>query len=305
MNDSTTSSITDAAVKGEHRELLPDALRLGAAHLRVGDLDRAVAFYENVIGLQLRDRGEDSNGAIAALSAGGPEDVIVLHERPGARSTRGHAGLYHVALLYPSRLELARVGQRIAEAQAPIQGASDHGTHEAFYLADPDGNGLELAADRLREQWPDYTNMEAIRPQPLDVGGLFNLTSGREPEPHADPGTVVGHVHLHVGDIDQAQAFYRDVIGFDLIAKLDSAAFVSAGGYHHHLAFNIWQGRGAPPPPTDSAGLHHWTIVLPGTEDVRAVRGRVTAAGGETTDVPGGFAAADPWGIALHVVAGA
>lgn len=290
-------------MKGEHRGVLPDSLRLGAAHLIVGDLGLAIPFYEHVIGLRLSERGKDADGATAALTAGGTEDIVVLHERPNARAPRGHSGLYHVALLYPSRLELARVGQRIAEAETPIQGASDHGTHEAFYLADPFGNGLELAADRPREQWPDYTNMDAIRPQPLDIGGLFNLTSGREPEPHADPGTVVGHVHLHVGDVDQAQAFYRDVIGFDLIAKLDSAAFVSAGGYHHHLAFNIWQGQGAPPAPPDAAGLHHWTVVLPGAEDVKAVRDRATAASLETVDLPGGFVVHDPWRTALHIVA--
>ncbi|MBI5310355.1 MAG: VOC family protein [Actinobacteria bacterium] len=303
MEHPTTPLVTTPPVKGEHRGLLPDALRLGPAHLIVSDLNRSIDWYERVIGLRLRERASDVDGATAALGTGEPEDVLVLHEHPGARVAAGHAGLYHVALLYPSRIQLAGVGQRIAEARAPIQGASDHGTHEAFYLADPDYNGLELAADRPLEQWPDFTKIEAIRPQSLDVGGLFNLTSGRELEPHAEPGLVVGHVHLHVGDVDEAQVFYRDVIGFDLIAKLDSAAFVSAGGYHHHLAFNIWQGHGALPPPPDSVGLHHWTIELPAVADVHAVRDRVGAAGYETVDLPRGFAVRDPWRIALHVVA--
>jgi catechol 2,3-dioxygenase len=289
-------------VAGERRHVLPDALRLGAAHLMVAELDRGIAFYEHVVGLRLRERGADVDGATASLSAGGAADVVVLHERSGAHAVRRHSGLYHVALLYPSQLELARVAQRIAERQAPIQGASDHGTHEAIYLADPDGNGLELAADRPRDRWPDISNIDAIAPQPLDMGNLFNITSGRAVAPHADPATAVGHVHLHVGDIGEGLAFYRDMIGFDLVARIDSAAFVSAGGYHHHLAFNIWQGHGAPPSPPDATGLDHWTVELPAAEDVRAVRARLAAAGHDVTAIDGGFVVDDPWSITLHVI---
>ena len=207
-----------------------------------------------------------------------------------------------MALLYPTRLELARVTQRIAESRAPVQGASDHGTHEAIYLPDPDGNGLELAADRPRDQWPDMTDITKIAPNPLDMGGLFNLTSGREVEPEAEDGLAVGHIHLHVGSVEEGLAFYRDLVGFDLITFLDSAAFVSAGGYHHHLAFNTWQGVDAPPSPLDSAGLDHWTVELPSAEHVDAVRERLTSAGHATTDVPGGFEVRDPWGNTLRVV---
>lgn len=296
--ESATTDFT--SVPGEHRGILPVALRLGAAHLKVSDLDKSIPFYSDVLGLQLRSR--DFENSTAALGVGG-DDLIVLHEHPGARSVRRHSGLYHVAILYPSRLELARVAQRISLSKTPIQGASDHGISEAIYLPDPDGNGIELAADQPRDQWPDLSDVTAIAPNPLDLGGLFNLVSGREPEPDADPATVVGHVHLHVGDLAEGLTFYREVVGFDLVTYMDSAAFVSAGGYHHHLAFNIWQGKGAPPTPPEAAGLLYWTIVLPSSEDVNETRDRLTTAGYETTAVDGGFEVLDPWQIAARVVA--
>ncbi|MGH2907585.1 MAG: VOC family protein [Solirubrobacterales bacterium] len=283
------------ALQGERRRLLPDELRLGAAHLKVSSLDGALPFYTDVLGLQLRERSGDT----AALGVG-REDLIVLHERPGAHAVSHHSGLYHVAILYPSRLELARVAQRIAESNTPITGASDHGISEAIYLPDPDGNGIELAADRPRESWPDLSDITAIAPNPLDMGGLFNLVSGREAEALADPETIVGHVHLHVGSIDEGLAFYREIVGFDLITYIDVAAFVSAGGYHHHLAFNTWQGVGAPPAPPEAAGLLYWTVELPSAEDVAAVRARITESGYETTDVEGGFEVRDPWQIAAR-----
>jgi catechol 2,3-dioxygenase len=286
-----------AALQGERRNELPDDLRLGAAHLKVSELDRSIAFYTDVLGLQLARR-EDGE---AGLGAGG-EDLIVLHETPGARSVSRHSGLYHVAILYPSQLELARVAQRIMVSETPIQGASDHGISEAIYLPDPDGNGIELAADYPKETWPDLSNVEAIAPNPLDMGRLFNLVSGREPEPEADPETTIGHLHLHVGDIAEGLNFYRGLLGFDLVTYMDSAAFVSAGGYHHHLAFNIWQGKGAPPTPPDAAGILYWTIELPSKEDVTAARDRLNAGGVETEELENGFAASDPWGINFRVV---
>jgi catechol 2,3-dioxygenase len=295
--DTSATSRDISAFQGERRGELPDGLKLGAAHLKVAELDRSIVFYTDVLGLQLARRGD----GVAGLSAG-VDELIVLHETPGARSTSRHSGLYHVALLYPSQLELARVAQRIMESKTAIQGASDHGISEAIYLPDPDGNGIELASDYPEAGWPDLSNVEAIAPNPLDMGRLFNLVSGREPEPEADPGTKIGHVHLHVGDVGEGLGFYRDLVGFDLVTYMGSAAFVSAGGYHHHLAFNVWQGKGAPPAPPEAAGLLHWTIELPSAADVTAARDRLNASGTTTEDVANGFAASDPWGIALHVV---
>ena len=273
---------------------LPDALRVGPVHLAVTDLDRSVAFYQDAIGLR-QQRREDSE---AALGAGG-EDLLVLHEESGARPAGRHAGLYHFALLHPSRTELARAVARLAVTRTPIDGASFHGISEAIYLPDPDGNGIELAADLPRDEWPEQWD---VRPQPLDLRELFGLVEGEEPQRHADPGLVVGHLHLHVGDIEQGLAFYRDLIGFDVITLMPSAAFVSAGGYHHHLGFNTWRGQGAPPAPPDTVGLREWTVVLPEAADVAAVQERLEAAGAPVEDGgDGSFLTRDPWGNALRV----
>ena len=265
---------------------LPATLRLGEVELTVADLDRAVGFYQDALGLQVHRR-EDP---VAALGVGG-EDLVVLVEEPGARPAGRHAGLYHYAPLFPSREELARAALRLALRRTPIQGASDHGTHEAIYLADPDGNGIELAADRPRAEWPDLRYLHG--PQPLDTDGLLGLVASEEPRRHAGEGLAMGHLHLHVGDVEQGLAFYRDVLGFELMTRLPSAAFVSAGGYHHHLAFNTWRGEDVPPAPPGTVGLRHWTVRLPGAEDVAAVRERA----GDAVD---GDLIRDPWGIAVR-----
>jgi catechol 2,3-dioxygenase len=274
---------------------LPATLRLGAVHLIVSDLDRSVAFYEDAIGLKLHHR----EVAVAAMGVG-EEDLLVLYDEPEARRSGRHAGLYHYALLFPSRQELARAALRLAERKTPIQGASDHGTHEAIYLSDPDGNGIELAADRPRERWPEPLNY-AGGPHPLDFDGLLATVAGEELRREAGSGLTVGHVHLHVGDLERGLAFYRDVLGFDLMTFMPgAAAFVSAGGYHHHLGFNVWRGEGVPPAPAGRVGLRHWTVLLDDSEEVEAVRERVRAAGVEVEEGEGdGFLVRDPWGIAV------
>jgi catechol 2,3-dioxygenase len=276
---------------------LPATLRLGPVHLTVSGLDRSVAFYERAIGLKLHRREE----ALAAMGVG-EEDLLVLYEEPGVRRAGRHAGLYHYALLYASREELARAALRLAATKTPIQGASDHGTHEAIYLPDPDGNGIELAADRPPELWPrplDY----AGGPHPLDLDGLLAAVAGEEPRGEAGTGLAIGHVHLHVGDLERGLAFYRDVLGFELMTFMPgAAAFVSAGGYHHHLGFNVWRGEGVPSAPAGRVGLRHWTVVLEDPQEVSAVRERVRAAGIEVEEREGGFLVRDPWGIAVLFV---
>jgi len=276
--------------------VLPASLRVGAVELTVTDLDRSVAFYENAIGLELHRR-EDGR---AALGAGG-EDLLVLVEDRDARPAGRHSGLYHFALLHPSRLELARAAQRLAATRTRISGASDHGISEAIYLPDPDGNGIELAADRGRERWGDLSDPTALGgPDPLDVAGLLELVANEQVHPDVAPETVVGHVHLHVGEIERGLGFYRDVIGFEVMTLLDSAAFLAAGGYHHHLGINIWRGPGAPPVPPGVVGLRRWTIVLPAA-DAAALRERVIAAGISHEQLPEGLLVRDPWNIALLV----
>ncbi len=193
---------------------------------------------------------------------------------------------------------------RLAATQTPIEGASDHETHEAIYLPDADGNGIELAADRPRAEWPASLGY-AGGPKALDFEALMATVEGEAPEPLMRAGLRVGHLHLHVGDLDRALAFYRDTLGFEVQANLGSAAFVSAGGYHHHLGLNIWNGKGAPAPPPHSTGLHAWTIVLP-AEELPAVRARLEAAGHAIREdermPPGAFLVDDPWGTTLMVM---
>lgn len=276
---------------------LPAGLRLGAVDLTVAQLDRAVAWYQRALGLRVH-----RHDATVAELGDGRETVVVLHEDPQARAAGRHAGLYHYALLYPSREELARAALRLALTRTPIQGASDHRTHEAIYLPDADGNGIELAADRPREQWPRDLGY-AGGPAPLDLDGLLGAIEGEQPRPHVGEGLRMGHLHLHVGDVDEALAFYRDVLGFAEQANLGTAAFVSAGGYHHHLGFNVWRGRGVGPAPEHAVGLRRWTVRLPAAGDVAAVRERVEAAGIAVEDRAGGFLVRDPWRTALAIAA--
>jgi catechol 2,3-dioxygenase len=278
---------------------LPATLRLGPVHLTVTDLDRSVEFYERSIGLRTNGRGDGE----AALGAGG-EDLLVLVEDPDARRAGRHAGLYHFALLHPSRLELARAAKRLIATRTPISGASDHNISEAIYLPDPDGNGIELAADRPQETWGDLSDPTAIGgPMPLDMEDLLASVEDEEPEAEASPELKVGHLHLHVGDIDRALGFWRDGVGFQVMTRFPSAAFIAAGGYHHHLGLNTWRGEGVPPQPDGVVGLRRWTIFLHDAEDVAAVRGRVEATGAEVEERPDGFLARDPWGNAVAIAA--
>jgi catechol 2,3-dioxygenase len=278
---------------------LPVTLRLGPVHLTVSDLDRSLRFYETSIGLGTHRR----DGGEAALGAGG-EDLLVLVEQPDARPAGPNAGLYHFALLHPSRLELARATKRLIATRTPISGASDHNISEAIYLPDPDGNGIELAADRPRETWGDLSDPTAIGgPMPLDMQDLLASVEDEEPQAEASPEFRVGHLHLHVGDIERALEFWRDGVGFQVMTRFPSAAFIAAGGYHHHLGLNTWRGEGVPPQPDGVVGLRNWTIFLDDAEDVAAVRERVEATGAEVEERPGGFLARDPWRNAVAIVA--
>ena len=287
--------------------VLPSTLRLGAVELTVTDLERSIAFYEDALGLQVHSRSSDPGRA--ALGAG-EEDLVVLHEDAAARPAGRHAGLFHFALLSGSREELARAVARLAARGVAITGASDHGVSEAIYLRDPDANGIELYADRPRAAWPAPDQAGArvgMFTIALDVDDLLATIAGEgDPPDRAAPGLVLGHVHLHVGDVERALAFYRDVLGFEEMARLGpAAAFVAAGGYHHHLGVNVWRGAGVPAAPAGAVGLRVWDVVLEHDDEVAAVRERVEAARVPVEDGDGGgFVARDPWDIAVRFRAG-
>jgi catechol 2,3-dioxygenase len=276
--------------------LLPDTVALGGVELTVTDIARSIDFYTRVVGLALQ-RNEDGRAVLGA----GEQHLLVLHENRTATPPARRAGLYHFALLHSSREELARAAMRIAKARARIDGASDHGTHEAIYLPDPDGIGIELAADRPRERWADFSGADfmAHGPAPLDVGNLLESIAGEQPTELAGSGLRMGHVHLHVGDLDSATRFYRDGLGFAVTMELPSAVFFAAGGYHHHVAVNVWRGVGVPPAPPDAIGLRHWTVVLGSDAERDVVRERVDALGFVVDQHDDGLLARDDANIAV------
>ncbi|WP_119069648.1 VOC family protein [Aggregatilinea lenta] len=247
----------------------------GTVHLTVSDLARSLDFYRRALGLRVHHQ----DAGTATLGAGA-NDLLALVEQPGAQAVHGVTGLYHFAILLPSRLDLARTLRHLAETRTPLQGFADHLVSEAIYLPDPDGNGIELYRDRPRDEWNWDGTAVRMATDPLDVDGLLAELQGDDaPYEGMPPGTVMGHVHLHVSDLAVAQAFYCDVLGFDLITRYgDAALFVSAGGYHHHIGLNTWAGVGAPPPPPDAVGLRYFEIVLPDAPALAEVLARVEAA---------------------------
>lgn len=275
--------------------LLRDGARLGPVELNVTDIARALSFYNAVIGLETLQRT-----AVTAILGTGGEAVLLLHEEPAAQPPGRTAGIYHYALLFPSREELSRVAMRVLSARTPIDGASDHGTHEAIYLPDPDGIGIELAADRPREVWPSYADSEFARggPKPLDLQDLLEHASGSGSNAGAAAGLRIGHVHLHVAELEAATRFYRDGIGFEVMAELPTAVFVSFARYHHHLAYNVWRGRGVPPTDPNAIGLRHWTLELADAE-LERVSERLRALGAQVQERDSGLLVRDPSGIAL------
>lgn len=267
---------------------------VGKVALTVPDLDRSVPFYQQVVGLQLHKR----EAGTAILGAGGQQEIVELSEDANARPARSTTGLYHLAIRVSSRLELARALRRLVEAQYPPQGFADHLVSEAIYLADPDGNGIEIYRDRDRSEWPYRNGQLQMATDPLDVQGLLaELESETGLPAYVDPATNLGHVHLQVNQIPQAEAFYCDVLGFELVTRYGpSASFVSAGGYHHHIGFNTWNSAGAPSPPPGSTGLRYFSVLLPHLEELERVAGRVRSADIPTEETDNGLLVYDPAG---------
>jgi catechol 2,3-dioxygenase len=277
---------------------LPDATHLGRVRLQVADLERSIAYYETVLGLRVIDRG----AGVARLGPQGDDRVIVeLHEKSGVKpvARRGHIGLYHFAVLLPDRASLGRFVRHLAEIGA-YAGMSDHFVSEAVYLTDPDGLGIEVYADRPRSAWRTHDRQLSMTTIPLDVPNLV-AEGGDTPWTGAPPGTVLGHVHLYVRDIDDAAKFYHNGVGFDKVVwNYPGALFMSAGGYHHHLGTNTW-AAGAPLSTDDDARLLEWEIVVPETRDVKAAAQAIEDAGYLTERDGNDATARDPWGTQLRL----
>ena len=268
---------------------------IGTVRLTVSDLARSVSFYEDALGLRATD-GEDGT---AALRAGDDRVLIELHpdSAPPARDPRS-PGLYHLAVLMPDRPALAKALARLGSARWPLGGASDHLVSEALYLADPDGNGIEIYRDRPQDQWPRQDGTVAMATLPLDLKDLLDeLDESDQIAPLAPTGTRMGHVHLQVSDLAEAEAFYAGILGFEVTVRTyPGALFVSAGGYHHHIGLNTWQSAGAEPGRPGSVGLRSFEVVLPDDGELDRVLRRIHAAGLETEPTAQGSLVRDPSG---------
>lgn len=237
---------------------LPSDAHIGQVSLTVRDLDRSVLFYRDVLGFDESKRA----GRTSSLGPAGGRTLIELHENQGAIPKPGRSsGLYHFAILVPSRAALGRSLRRLADKRWPMTGASDHLVSEALYLSDPDGLGIEIYRDRPREEWPVRKGQLLMATDPLDLQSLVDEPGAEVPWSGLDAGTVMGHVHLHVPHLDAAEAFYCGRVGFQpTVRGYPGALFAAAGGYHHHVGMNTWAGVGAPPPPEHAVGLRSFTI---------------------------------------------
>ncbi|HEX4282795.1 MAG TPA: VOC family protein [Solirubrobacteraceae bacterium] len=286
-----TSSHSEGAVASR---IDPDT-SVGTVRLTVADLDRSRVFYEQVIGL----RSIELDGGTVALGAAGERPLIELRgDSTAPHLSRRAPGLYHLAILVPTRLDLAFALARLAEARYPLDGASDHLVSEALYLSDPDGNGIEIYRDRPRADWPRAGDQLQMSTLPLDLDDLIGeLRAATGLQAGVPSGTKIGHVHLQVSDLSEAEGFYNGVLGFDVIVRgYPSALFVSAGGYHHHIGLNTWHSAGAAPAPEGSVGLRSFEIELPDEPALEAVLARLDAASIPSTRQDDGVRVRDPFG---------
>jgi catechol 2,3-dioxygenase len=277
---------------------LPDATHIGRVTLQVADLARSVAYYEKVLGMRVISRSGNS----VQLGANGDDRVLLaLVEKQGVRSVprRGLLGLYHFAVLLPGRAALGRFIAHLSEIGA-YAGMSDHLVSEAVYLTDPDGLGIEVYADRPRDTWRAEAGQLEMATKPLDVSNVV-AAAGGEKWNGLPAGTVIGHVHFYVGNIDRAAAFYHNGLGLDKIVwNYPGALFMSAGGYHHHVGVNTW-AAGSSPATDDDARLLEWELVVPDAEGVQGAAASIATAGYSISHDGDALLASDDWGIRLRL----
>ena len=250
---------------------------MGTVRLGVADLPRMMVFYRDVLGLSVQ---EESEGAVTLGVANGLP-LVELNAIPNAQPPNRRAtGLFHLAILYPSRSALGKALIQLAQSGWRLSGAGDHVVSEALYLSDPEGNGIELYCDRPKSTWTFHDGQVHMDTLPVDIDSIVNeAQQDQTPWTGVPTGTVMGHVHLKVSDLEATQKFYGDVLGFDLMATMPQALFMAVGGYHHHLGLNTWMSAGSPPPSEDLTGLRGITIDLPSDESLELLAGHLDAVG--------------------------
>jgi catechol 2,3-dioxygenase len=269
-------------------------LRIGTVALTVRDLQKMSRFYEQVIGLTSIKRGAD----IERLGVGETILLELRHDPAAPLADRRTAGLFHLALLLPSRADLGQWLRQAAEKRIGLQGASDHGVSEAIYLGDPEGNGIEIYADRPSADWTWNNGAIAMKTDHLDIDDLLRSATPARWE-RLPTGSIVGHVHLQVGAIPPAEAFFGNVLGFDTTARVPGGSFFGSGGYHHHLAANTWNSRGAPVRIGPTTGLANVEIIAADPAHLDAIAKRAERAALVVKGQPSRFSLSDPWGTSL------
>jgi catechol 2,3-dioxygenase len=274
-------------------------LHIGAVGLIARDLDRLTNYYRDLLGLTVIER----NHRLARLGVAGTALIDIEH-RPDARpDDSAQAGLYHTAFLMPTRQDHARWIMHVARNQVPISGASDHGVSEAFYLDDPEGNGIEVYNDRPRERWNWENGLVTMPTKQLDVDAMLReVDPATAAYPEAPAGLRIGHVHLRVGNIEKAEEFYRGALGLDLTRRRGGATFMSSGGYHHHVGANVWHSDGAGKRDDDRAGLAWFSIEAADDSAYEAALARLKTAKAPVHAAGGGIETADPFGTRVRIL---
>ncbi len=271
---------------------------VGKLNLKVEDVKRSLTFYQEIVGLKVMEQTErtanlTADGKTVLLSIEQPENVLPKQPRT--------TGLYHFALLLPSREDLGRILKHFLQVAYPLQGASDHSVSEAVYLADPDGNGIEIYADREPSSWSWNNGEVAMRTEPLDAEAV--LKAGEGDSWRGIPvDTVVGHIHLHVSEFPKTEEFYVKGLGFEVVTRYGGQAlFISTGKYHHHIGLNTWAGVGAPQASPNSVGLESFTLMFPNEEKRERIIAQLKDIGASVTEEKGYFATSDPSGNRIRL----
>ncbi len=265
--------------------------------LKVQDLQRSLAFYQDILGLKVIEKSEQT----VRLSADGKTGLITLTQPSTIFPKQSRTtGLYHFALLLPERKDLAAVIRHLISTGYPLQGASDHLVSEALYLADPDGNGIEIYCDRSSEGWEWKDGEVVMATNAMDVEGVLSEWDGASWS-GLPAGTIMGHIHLHVSEFHKTKEFYLEGLGFETVCTYGGQAlFISTGGYHHHIGLNTWNGIGAPAPREDHAGMESFTLVYPNEEERLAAVERLKILGAAVAEVNGQYTVKDPSGTRLN-----
>lgn len=269
---------------------------VGEVNIKVKNLDYSVTFYQNIMGFQMLEKTDRK----VVLTVDGKTPLLTLEQPADVISKAGKmSGLYHYAILLPSRADLSVFLRHLIQTGYPL-GAADHYVSEALYLNDPDGNGIEVYRDRPSVEWKWENNLVEMATEQLDAQGI--LSESDEEWKGLPPETIMGHIHLHVGDLKKAEEFYTKGLGFDVVSYYPQAAFLSTGGYHHHIAINTWQGVGAPTPPENSVGLNWYTLVFPEDAARETVINQLQQIGAPVKKETDYYVTSDPSGNQIRLV---